>query len=133
MENLETLRKEIDKFCLDNKIEKGKAGYIMGMFMKHRIAINFFDKPNTLIQRELLVAYDNFKQMTDRKFCCSEEAIDAFLFTPDRTKAAPINIHKETFTLNMFIRDLTEEEIEMVRIGTHKLEYDNDWTFVKVE
>lgn len=31
------------------------------------------------VTRKLLVAYENFKLMTPRKFSCSEERIDAFL------------------------------------------------------
>lgn len=46
MENLQELLKEIDKFCLDNGIEKGKAGYIMGIFMKHRNTINNLAQPD---------------------------------------------------------------------------------------
>lgn len=39
------------------------------------------NKPCVINRRELLVAYDNFRLMTDKTFSCSEEAIDEFLAT----------------------------------------------------
>jgi len=40
MKDLHKLSKELEKFCIDNGIEKAKSGYLMGLFMKHKHTLN---------------------------------------------------------------------------------------------
>jgi len=43
MKDLHKLSKELEKFCIDNGIEKAKSGYLMGLFMNHKQALNIAD------------------------------------------------------------------------------------------
>lgn len=64
-----------------NGMEKLIVKYGEMLIAEHESKVKKLTIPYVINRRELLVAYDNFRLMTSKKFSCSEEAIDDFLAT----------------------------------------------------